>query len=622
MAWYAPWRRRQREALVADAQIIQGPTAEYDQVVNATSQPNDIRRNLYRVYDEWQRECWDFYDSLGEFRQSVKWKANLISRVRLRAAKMVSDQDEPLIVDEGPAHDLVRQLSGGIGGQARLMSTFTVHLTVPGECYLIGETLPSGKDVWYIRSLEEVRPAATNVEAGFKVNEGRGRWRLLPANSLVVRVWRPHERWHNVADAAAKAARPKMRELELINRHIQSQYMSRLASAGVLMLPDEVTFPTRPEFADEPDPFVAEWIEVAAEAIKTPGTASAVIPIPIKVPGEYVDKVKHIDFTLRLDDKIVDKRDSCLAGLAIELDMPPEALLGTRDVNHWNAWLIDEQGVKVHIAPDVEVICDSLTQGYLVPRMQAMLEAGEIEQADIDDMVVWYDASELILRPDRSQSALDVYDRLELSGVALRRETGFDESDAPNDSELRTLILLQAARQPVNTFAAMDDLGMKTGQLTPPTAPRPPAEQPPDQQAPEDNKGTPDQQPPTDRAGPARGQEAETVVASVSPDPRELVEQLMRQAKLMHAVMISFDGTWQLLHPHDCVEHLFSCPLTHATWYEAKRALPGTSGLYACWLGTGGQPMISNKIPNGYAEKMIASTVFQGNGHRRELVDE
>jgi hypothetical protein len=586
------WNRKPRTALIADATILQGP--------NPRPTPGDETRTsggrkIYRTPDEWQREVWDFYDSLGEFRQGITWKGNMLSRVRLRAAKIIPDQDEPQIVDTGPAHDIMRDLAGGVGGQAALMSSFAVYLDVPGECYLLGETLPSGRNRWYTRSIEEVTPQLGGD--GFRVSEGRGRWRDLPDNSMVVRVWRPHKRWHNVADSPARACRPKMRELELINRHIQSQYMSRLASAGIVIFPDEVTFPVRAEFADAPDPFVAEWIEIAAEAIKTPGTAAAVVPIPIKVPGEYVDKVKHVDFTLKLDDKIIEKRDSALASLAIELDMPPEALLGTRNVNHWNAWLIDEQGVKVHVAPDAELVCSALTEGYLVPRLVA---AGE----DPDEWVAWYDASELILRPDRTEAAQAAYDRIEINGKALRRESGFDESDAPTDEERRVQILLQASVQPVNTFAAMKELGYDVTETTAPTAPRPPAEPPADQPPPAN--GPPDTQGPGDAKPPTAG------IDDV------LVKQLVAQAKLMHAVQVTFTGEWILLHPTECAEHLFSCPVTHATWKPTVDARPGTTGVYRCWLNQHGQPVLGERVPDGYARSMLASTA--GNGHVRELI--
>jgi hypothetical protein len=571
-----------QNALTAATQILQPAP----QVTDASSR-DDPRRHIYRTPDVWQREVWDFYDTLGEFRQGVTWKANLMSRMRLVAAQKQPGNDEPVPVDSGPAFDVVSDLAGGVGGQASMLAAFSTFLDVPGECYLIGETLPNGVNKWYVRSIEELRPDPTGD--GYAIAEGFNRWRKLPDDSMVIRVWRPHMRWHNVASSPARAARSTMRELELVNRHIQSQYLSRLASAGVIIFPDEITFPVRAEFAEAPDPFVAEWIEIAAEAIKEPGTASSIVPIPIRVPGEYIDKIKHVDFTLRLDANIVQKRDSVLTRLAISLDMPPEALLGTRDVNHWNAWLIDEQGVKIHAAPTAEIICDALTEGYLIPRLEALQEAGE-DVGNLDDWVMWYDASELILRPDISANTMEAYDRMEANGEALRRELGLNESDKPSKTELEQMILIKAALQPVNTFAALDELGYTTTHDTPPAEPRPPDNAPPDQQQPPN--GPPDTPPPP----------------SPSKAGSDITQQLTKQAGLEHAMKIGITGEPELLHPSDCADHLFSCPVTHATWKPPINAKPGTAGVYKCWLNAHGQPIIGERITEGDARGMIVSS--------------
>jgi hypothetical protein len=583
------------QALTADARIISGPTPDQSQTVIGGRQ---IQK--YRTPDEWQRELWNFHDELGELRQGLNWKANMLSRVRLIAARMVPGQDEPQRVKEGPAADIVAKLAGGIGGQAKLMSSFAVYLDLPGECYLIGETLPNGRDKWYTLSIEEVQPALSYETGRFRVSEGHGQWRVLPADSLVCRVWRAHKRWHNVADSPARACRSLLRELELINRHIAAQYMSRLASAGVIIFPEEVTFPVREEFADAADPFVAEWIEIAAEALRTPGTAAAVVPIPIKMPGEYVNQVRHIDFTLKLDDKIIEKRDSALARLAIELDMPPEAMLGTRDVNHWNAWLIDEQGVKIHVAPDAEIVCDALTDGYLRPMLTAIGE-------NPDDYLVWFDASELILRPDRSKSASDVYDRGELSGATLRSQHGFSETDKPSDDERKQILLTQSAlTQPVNFPAVMKELYPDVELVTQPVdAPRPdpvapaaPGEQP----NPDNSRGTPAKKKPADRASAPDRSAAEA----------EYKVLMIKLSKLMHAVKIHFDGQWSVLHPPECREHLFGCPITHATWTAVDVARPGTSGIYKCWLNASGDPVLGDRMTDLDATIMTPSTVVNG----------
>jgi hypothetical protein len=598
MVAFMSWALPRRNSLTADAQIVTSPTPDQGDSRGLA------RRRLYRTPDEWQREVWDFYDSLGEFGQGITWKSNMLSRVRLVAARKDSPESKPEPITTGPAADIMRDLAGGVGGQAALMSSFAVYLNVPGECYLIGETNPSTeRNTWYTRSIEEVIPAFADGDYRYKISEGNGHWRVLPSDSLVVRVWRPHKRWHNVATSPARGCRTLLRELELINRHIQSQYLSRLASAGVILFPEEVTFPVRPEFADAPDPFVAEWIEIAAEAIRTPGTAASVVPIPIKVPGEYVDKIKNLDFTLKLDDKIIEKRDSGLTRLAISLDMPPEALLGTKDVNHWNAWLIDEQGVKIHIAPDAEIVCDALTSGYLLPRLEA---AGE----DIDGIVVWYDASELILRPDRSTQATDAYDRGELKPSTYRAAIGFDETDKPSDEELKKIAYLKIAlTQPVNSFSAVGKLFPEEADDLPPDMPADANR--PDPSAPAPAGRNPEDQKLLPKAKPA--ERAAAAAAAAEIERKQLLESWHRQAELQHAIRISFTDGWQLLHPAECNDHLFSCPVTHAVWKPVVSARPGGRGVYECWLNPHNQPIIGRKITDLDVRGMTP-TVIEANG--------
>jgi hypothetical protein len=155
--WFAPARADTVEALrgglTASATIISGPTP--DQQDNGKGNP---RTKLYRTPDAWQREVWDFVDSLGEFSQAINWKANMMSRVRLLAARKLGPDDDPEPITSGPATDIMAELAGGIGGQASLMSSFAVYLSVPGECYLCGETMPNGLNNWYTRSIERRRP--------------------------------------------------------------------------------------------------------------------------------------------------------------------------------------------------------------------------------------------------------------------------------------------------------------------------------------------------------------------------------------------------------------------------------------------------------------------------------
>jgi hypothetical protein len=602
MAW-KPFGRNTPAAVTAAAEPLsagQLPAALVPKTLTAAAaKPKDTSAQFLRHPDKWQNEVWAYYDNLGEFNYGVWWLSNMLSRVRLRAAKLQPDVDEPDIVNEGPAAELMMSLGGGVTGQAQLMKRLTVQLSIPGEGYLIGEQ-QNGKERWQVRSVDEIRSQSGGyyVMDENSVNTGQD-WRPLAGDSFVTRVWRPHDRYYHLADSPARSARDIMRELELVNRKIVAEYLSRLASAGIIGIPDELTFPVREEFADAPNPLVAEFIEIAAQAIEHPGTASSVIPIPLVGPAEAIKAITHIDFTLAMDDTIIEKRDSAIKRLATKLDMPAEVLLGMGDVNHWGAWQLEEGALKTHIAPVAELICDSLTRGYLGPRLEA---SGE----DPTDWVVWYDMSELALRPDRSENALTAYDRLELSGEALRREVGFDEDDAPTPDELEQIGLKLLVRTvPAIAPEALDKLvGRKvfTPEEIAATKPKPPVPGAPPGKAPS-AQGPPDTQ---GNAPPPPDQGAKQAARSA---------KLLQQARTQHMVRFrATTGATELLHPRLCHEYEYSCPFTHAV-NAGGRARPGTSGVYLCHLDSIGRFVLDGPSPYSTTGDLISTMIPAVNGH-------
>jgi hypothetical protein len=586
MAWYHAFTRR-GPAPTPVPPAIQQPNA----LTAAAAPVTSPRAQLIRNTDGWQEEVWGYHDSLGEFRYATDWEAKRLSRVRLYAAKLEPDADEPVRAKAGTGVDLMTAFAGGPGGQAQIMGGLATQLRVPGEGYLIVESV-GGIEKWSVRSIDEVRAARQRYEVIDENSPTTGNnWRPLAPDSMApIRVWRPNKRYHHLADSPTRAARSTMRELELVNRHIIAQYLSRLASAGVWLVPNEITFPVREEFADAPDPFMAEWIEIASEAIRTPGTAAGVVPLPIKVPAEYVDKIKHLDFTLKIDEKIIEKRDSAIKRLASQLNVPAEVLLGMGDLNHWNAWISDETSLKVDVAPDAELICQAITTGYLQPR----LKASGVE--DFANWVVWYDMSELTLRPDRSDDAFAAYDRLEINGAALRRETGFDESDKPSDEELKEQGLKVIIKTlPSGGPAALSELTGEHISITP-VAPVAPGEQPA-QEAP----------PPEDRTPPDPDAAREAAAA-------ERAERMARQAQMLHAVRFTVGRPPELLHPALCSQHAYSCPFTHASMKLADAPRPGTSGVYEARLDSFGRFTIGRLSPHLDTSGFLTTVSRSSNG--------
>lgn len=563
-----------RDALTAAYARATGPQP----LTAAASEVAAPLSTLLRHTDAWQEEVWRYYDTLGEFNYAVSWLSAMLSRVRLYAAELVPGQDEPVRLEKGPAVDVMNKFAGGVAGQTAIMASLAVQLAVPGEGYLVGEER-DGAEHWAVRSTDEVDARNRKWRVKDEQAPNGDVWRDV-TNGHVFRVWRPHKRWYHLADSSARSARGTMRELEMVNRHILAQYLSRLASAGVWLLPNEVTFPVREEFADMPNPLMLEIIELARLAIAEPGTASAVIPLILQLPEESLEKSKFLDFTLKIDEKVIEKRDSAIKRLATQVNIPAEVLLGMGDVNHWGAWQIEEGALKTTIAPDAELIAQAITTSYLQPRMVA----GGEDSGDVGRFVVWYDMSELTMRPDRSDDAIQLYDRLELNGEALRRETGFDEADRPEKTDLLDQALKLILRTiPAASLTALKDL---TGQSlgTEPVTGAPPGSSPPP---------VPDA---VQEPGPPNGGAAPDVPDATAP-VQARTDRLIQQAQAPHAVRFGVAG-WELLHPSACDAHTYSCPLTQSMLALRSGAFPGTPGLYECSLDAFGRFRVGGATPH------------------------
>lgn len=594
-----------RSTLTAAATVI-GP----DETRRATERRrvgSGRDRLLTPQTDTVQAELWDYLDTLGEFSVAVTWRSNMISRVRLRAGRLLPDSDEPKIVETGPAADLMKELAGGTGGQSDLLAALSVFLDVPGEGWLTGEVI-DGQRRWLVRSADELRARYDHYEViDERSSPGHTRWRVLGGGSpewYVTRIWRPSRRFRHVAWSPARAARSAMRELELANRKIQAQYLSRLATAGIFVVPDEVTFPTREEFQDAPDPFMEEWIELGSEAIRRPGTASAVLPLPMRVPGEWADKLRFAHPFEDVDDRSIEKREAALKRVVSLVNVPTDLLLNAGNVNHWGLAQLEEAALKTYVLPDVETMTAGLTLGYLQPLLRS---AGVPDWADY---VVWPDASEITAKPDQSDNAQDAYDRLEISGRVYRRAKGFNEDDAPNSDELNKLVLKRLASNPQIGFLALSELTGLTVDGVPDVDA--PDDEPVDaRDAGDDGDGDGDTSTPATRgdAAPADAGASPTRAAT----DRDALAVL--QASSRHVVELRFGESPRLQHPDVCRERQWSCPFAHVV-HGGLTVHPGTPGRYECWLTRDGELSIGRRVFDRFSE-LTPVPIGGVNGHAR-----
>jgi hypothetical protein len=393
---------------------------------------------------EQQREAWTYFKAIGECYYGVAvWLANAVSRCRLVLAERVPGSDEPTPITEGPLAQEVSRIGGGSAGQATMLKRMTVQVSVAGESFLVTTEDPlTGGRKQTAYSNTELRIVGRNP-LRYQVWEQRAEWIQLPNETLVSRVWWPDDELMWLASSPVMAALPILREIDMYNRYIMAILLSRVASNGLLMIPNEVEFPTKPGYQDATDPFIAELLDAASKTIQNPGSASAAIPFTVRMPGAWIEKVRHLPFATELGQKVMDDRDKSIHRLATVLNMPIEAMEGMGDTSHWNAWQISEDAVKIHVAPVVEVICNGLTESFLRPIATA---AGELLRGpNGGELIIWYDASALYQQPDRSAEAKELFDRAAISNEALLRESGFDAEDAPSDDEIKDQVLTSIA---------------------------------------------------------------------------------------------------------------------------------------------------------------------------------
>lgn len=430
----------------------------------------------------WQQAAWEMYDEIGELHSAVGWLAHSLSRARLYVADMPeggAPEGDPAPTDNTIAIAALDELFGGAAGHPQMLSRFAIHLTVPGESYLIGldidaadatdgdqgppQPTPVGPDGmpaadgprrrWLVASKDEFETNGSKVTVRLPDSDRQVEVDL--DHSTVIRLWRPHARRAWDADSPTRACLPALRELVTTSARINADLESRLAGAGILVMPASATVARQgqadngddgEQLVDDAD--YATLIEAMVTPISDRDSASAVVPILVRVDDSAVDKVKHISFATPLDGNVQGLREAAIKRLALGLDVPPEVLLGLTDANHWTGWQIEESAVKLSVEPLLTLIVNALTEQYLRPAIRAL------GITDPERYGIWYDVSELVLRPNRFEQALKLWHEGLVGAAAVLREGGFAPEDMPNTVEQARHLLLQLVQANVSPDVA------------------------------------------------------------------------------------------------------------------------------------------------------------------------
>lgn len=392
----------------------------------------------------WQSEAWAIYDQVGELRYAANLYANGLKRIRLELARKTKDggPDDAVRLCDLKEKDLtqgdklIQQVLADFTASQSLTEMqrlWGLNKFVVGEALLVGRPARGRRGRrrklldydWELYSKEDVihRNGVINLD-GEDYDE---------RDLLLVRVWQPHPRRKREADSPVRATLPILRELIGLTMFVSAIIDSRLAGAGVLILPTSATVlgGTAPEDDSEEDPVVAAIIEAMITPIKDRDSAASVVPLILTVPDEAADLVRHMSFASPLDSAAKDLRDEAIRRVALGMDMPPEQLLGMGSSSHWNAWAVQEDTVKLHLIPGVDILADAILDEFLYP---VLLELGMPED-EVDSYLFECVADDLISRPNHFEEALELFKVDALTKEALLKAGGFDITDLPEQAK-------------------------------------------------------------------------------------------------------------------------------------------------------------------------------------------
>lgn len=388
----------------------------------ATIAAQDIER-LPRMAADWQVRAWRLWRILGVLHYPTSFKAKQVGRLKW---KVTVDGKE---LDEEQGEEVVKAVTSPLTPR-EAARRLALNYEVAGEVYYART-----QDAWDVS-------AATAP----KLKE------RLKGADIVVRSWQPDPEYPDKPTSSIQAALDTFEQIRLMCAVSRSQDRNRLAQRGILLVPKEGQFP-------EGDDFQSMLEESMVTPISDEYAGSAVVPLKVDYPADLIEKWRHLLIESPYDEKLMDRIDACIRKVALELDMPPEILLGNLDSNHWNAWLSSEENYRAHVEPLGQAVAEVFAEAAMraVPGTLVEIEP---------------DASELLMR------RLDFADAIEALKLAVvgfeyvRDIAGIPEHYAPTAQEIDLILALTRGREQVQAVgvpAAGGGENVGPPELPPPT---------------------------------------------------------------------------------------------------------------------------------------------------------
>lgn len=387
----------------------------------------------------WQPRALEIVKLVPELNFASRFYARMLSPLRIYPA-IRDEQGQKTEIKEGLPVELLHRIQDPSGGMSQILWNYGRLMFITGEGLLFGRDLETERERWsFVWNGEiEIEPGPGNSIKKITHKLSGSETRVYSGDQAVIyRMWTPSPDRSYDAESPMQSGLGIAEELILLTASVRATGTSRLIN-GLLFLPQEISPPTEEPIGDEDpynDPWSADFLDHAITQIENPGTAEAAAPLISWVAGEWIDKIKWIPIHDPQTDYMErDLRKEAIDRLAYGMDMPPEALKGLGNTNHWASMQILGDMWKSHGAPRAAQFCDELSAAYLQP---ALRDAG---YEDWREVVADFDAAAVTVKPDRSDDADNAAKYAMISPRGYRLLKNIPEEYAPTEKERKELL--------------------------------------------------------------------------------------------------------------------------------------------------------------------------------------
>lgn len=400
--------------------------------------------------------AWEWYDKIGEIRFGINKSARQAGTAVLVPVQRVGTTLGKPVIGNTSVNEVIAGIWSPNGGLRHLIQSFYKLMRMHGQGHLIRLRNDDGSHGGYeFISDEELiveeltkrgefalfRSTLPTSGANGMISEElkRSTWVEIKPEDYLGRVWYPHPKHSDMPDSPMYALDDVCEELYLLTLNVKAKLRSRLALAGILYVPSEVSEVMQTKGTEDDqtrysnDAVIDAIIKTLMHNVQHHGDASSQFPIIVRGPGEHAQNLVHITIPSDIYEVDIKLREEALGRVLHGLDIMPETVTGTGNSNHWGAWSQRDDDLKTNVIPDLEMLAWTLEQLVLVPELERMGEP-------TDAIGLWFDTTSATSRPNLAEDARQGQQAGVVSGAGYMALAGIDPEHAmPPDEYVRWL---------------------------------------------------------------------------------------------------------------------------------------------------------------------------------------